>query len=294
MNTITQPSTRDSSILDNPIDKATGTTLTTETTNTTTVDDNTSEVTSSEHLPALVDDSGVSLAGDGGGDNMTSSPYDSNWDDDTPLPPRRPKTLTPFTWALVGVLIGGGGFALGTRVGWNTATPTAPASSRTGGNGTARTAAGATTATTVAGAAGVGANGTGAGAAGATNAAGGTGANRAAAGTGAGGGGGGGATIGQVQLVDGGNVYIQDNQGNVIKVTTGPSAVVTVTKPGTPADLKPGDNVAVQGTTDASGNIAATAINPVTAGRGVGNGGGGQGRTATTATATTPTTASNG
>jgi len=92
-----------------------------------------------------------------------------------------------------------------------------------------------------------------------------------------------------VQLVDGSNVYIQDNQGNVIKVTTGPSAVITVTKPGTPADLKPGDNVAVQGTTDASGNIAATAINPVT-----GRGGGGAGNGATTGAATPAATGANG
>jgi len=91
-----------------------------------------------------------------------------------------------------------------------------------------------------------------------------------------------------VQLVDGSNVYIQDNQGNVIKVTTGPSAVVTVTKPGTPADLKPGDNVSVQGTTDASGNIAATAINPVTGGFGRGGGG------AATGAATPAATGANG
>ena len=185
--------------------------------------------TAAEHLPAVVDGSRAAPAGYDGGADATSS-YDSSWDDDTPLPPRRSKTFTPITWALVGVLIGGGGFALGSRVGWNTATPTpVSAASRAGTNGAARTNGGSTTATTVAGTRAAGATGTG-------------------------------ATVGQVQLVDGSNVYIQDNQGNVIKVTTGPSAVVTVTKPGTPAELKLGDNVAVQGTTDASGNIAATVV----------------------------------
>jgi hypothetical protein len=38
-----------------------------------------------------------------------------------------------------------------------------------------------------------------------------------------------------VQLVDGNNIYIQDSQGNVIKITPAPTATITVNKPGTPA-----------------------------------------------------------
>jgi hypothetical protein len=60
-----------------------------------------------------------------------------------------------------------------------------------------------------------------------------------------------------VQLVDGNNIYIQDNQGNVIKVTPTATATITANKPGTVGDFKPGDNVVVQGTADADGNIAA-------------------------------------
>ena len=67
-------------------------------------------------------------------------------------------------------------------------------------------------------------------------------------------------TFGTVKLVDGTNVYIQDASGNVIKVTTTPEAAITVSKRGTAADLKAGDTVVVQGTADADGNIAATAI----------------------------------
>ena len=50
------------------------------------------------------------------------------WDalDDTPLPPRRPKLVTPLTWSLFGLLLAAGGFALGAKVGRDHA-PTATA-----------------------------------------------------------------------------------------------------------------------------------------------------------------------
>jgi len=64
-----------------------------------------------------------------------------------------------------------------------------------------------------------------------------------------------------------------DSQGNTIKITPAPTATITVNKPGTPADFKPGDNVVVQGTADTNGNIAAaTSIAAATTG-GFGRGG---------------------
>jgi len=211
------------------------------------------------------------------------------WDalDDTPLPPRRPKLVTPLTWSLFGLLLAVGGFALGAKVGRDHA-PTATAGAAGAFGAAARAnATGATTTVagrTQAGAAPAGgAPVAGAPAAGGQPAAGATPgasapANAAAAGNG--GGLGGAAAFGQVKLIDGTNVYIQDNQGNAIKVTTAAGVVVNVAKVGTVADLKPGDTIIVQGTTDADGNVAATSITAGGAGGGFGgrgNRGGGTG-----------------
>jgi hypothetical protein len=194
-----------------------------------------------------------------------SSAWDG-FDDDSPLPPRRPKVFTPVTWTMVALLLTAGGFALGAKVGRDSApaaTASAPNLGGFGGFGARPNAAGGTGAgastgvtTTVAGrAANAGATG-----------------QPAAAPTGApaGGGGFGGGTFGTVKLIDGTNVYLQDNSGNVIKVTTTPEASITVSKKGTVADLKAGDTVVVQGAADADGNIAATAI--VAGGLGAGGG----------------------
>jgi hypothetical protein len=195
------------------------------------------------------------------------APAVDGWDDldaDSPLPPRRPRTITPLTWVLAAALIGVGGFALGAKFGRDRAPASAAASAAGAGAAARAAAAGATTtvagraraagtATTVAGQPGAGAP---------------TGAP-----TGAGGfAGAGGGTFGTVKLVDGTNVYIQDASGNVVKVTTTPSAAVTVTKQGTAADLRAGDTVIVQGAADADGVIAATAI---TSTGGLGGGAGG-------------------
>lgn len=174
-------------------------------------------------------------------------------DDDSPLPPRRPRTITGVTWVLMAGCLAAGAFALGAKVGRDHA-PTATATGATaalGGFGNRGAANGPTT--TSAGRQG--------GATAATGAATGGAAGNAAKGGGFGGGAGfGGGTFGTVKLVDGTNVYIQDTNGNVIKVTTTPEAAITVSKRGTAADLKPGDTVVVQGTADADGTIAATAI----------------------------------
>ena len=163
---------------------------------------------------------------------------DADWDDDSPLPPRRPKLFGAATWVLVGLFVAAGCFTLGARIGRDHA-PAAAASTTARGAGAGARATGA----------GFGRAGAGTAAAGAAS------------------------TFGQVQLVDGNNIYIQDNQGNTIKITPAPTATITVNKPGTPADFKPGDNVVVQGTADANGNIAAaTSIAAATTG-GFGRGG---------------------
>ena len=71
---------------------------------------------------------------------------------------------------------------------------------------------------------------------------------------------GGGATIGTVKLVDGNNLYVTDQSGNVVKVTTQPGLAVQISKPGTLADLSVGETVIVQGTAGSDGTIAATSI----------------------------------
>jgi hypothetical protein len=89
----------------------------------------------------------------------------------------------------------------------------------------------------------------------------------------------GGATIGTVKLVDGTSVYVQDLQGNTIKVTTKPTTTVSVSKTGKASDLAPGSTVIVQGKQNADGtSMAATSISQSTGlGGGAGQGGGGFG-----------------
>jgi hypothetical protein len=77
--------------------------------------------------------------------------------------------------------------------------------------------------------------------------------------------------------VDGTNVYVQDQQGNIVKVSTQPGMVVTVSKPGTVADLKPGDTVVVRGQAGADGTVAATSLTTANGTGGLG-GGAGSGR----------------
>jgi len=75
-----------------------------------------------------------------------------------------------------------------------------------------------------------------------------------------GGGTGGGATTGTVKLVDGTTVYLTDSSGNVVKVTTGTSTKISVTRNGKVSDLQPGQSVTVLGSTDSSGSLAATTV----------------------------------
>ena len=114
---------------------------------------------------------------------------------------------------------------------------------------------------------------TGGAGAGAAAGAGGTGTGAAAA---AGGAGGAGVTVGTVKLVDGNTVYLTATDGSIVKVTTGPSTTVNVTKKGTAGDLRPGTTVIVQGAAGADGVVKATSVSQGAAG-GFGAGGYGGG-----------------
>lgn len=101
----------------------------------------------------------------------------------------------------------------------------------------------------------------------------GAGAGGAGAGAGAGAGGGGGATVGQVKLIDGNNIYVTDSTGNVVKVATSSASQIIVTSTGTVKDVKPGDTVIVTGTTGEDGTVSATAVRDSGAGGAAGFGG---------------------
>ena len=105
--------------------------------------------------------------------------------------------------------------------------------------------------------------------------------SRTAGGTaGAPGAAGGGATVGQVKLIDGTNVYVTDTSGNTVKVAT-TGSTISKSAPATVTDLAIGDTVIVRGATGSDGTVAATAITDSGAGgaagfgRGAGRGAGG-------------------
>jgi hypothetical protein len=159
--------------------------------------------------------------------------HDDNIDDF--VAPRRRRVLPSATWALLFALVGGGGFLAGVKAqhssGSTTTSGAALANAFRNGGGRA-----------------AGGNGAGVGAA--AGAAGGQGA----------------ATVGQIKLVDGDNVYISDAQGNVVKVHLAATATVSVTKAATVADLKAGANVLVRGAAGADGTVEATSVSDLGAG----------------------------
>ncbi|MGK4582234.1 hypothetical protein [Kitasatospora sp. HPMI-4] len=91
---------------------------------------------------------------------------------------------------------------------------------------------------------------------------------------GQGGPGGAGFTRGTVKSVDGSTVYLTDASGNTVKVTTGDSTKVQLSKEGKVSDLQPGQSVTVMGTPDSSGGYAATQLTEGAGGFGGGGGGG--------------------
>jgi hypothetical protein len=68
------------------------------------------------------------------------------------------------------------------------------------------------------------------------------------------------ATIGEVKLVDGDNVYVTTPDGATVKVTTTADSQVITMAEGTVSDLEIGDTVIVQGTPNDDGSVAASRI----------------------------------
>jgi hypothetical protein len=70
----------------------------------------------------------------------------------------------------------------------------------------------------------------------------------------------GGATVGTVKLVNGSTIYLTTTNGSVVKVTTSGSTKLSVSATGKASDLKAGETVVVQGSTDSTGGVTATSV----------------------------------
>jgi hypothetical protein len=81
------------------------------------------------------------------------------------------------------------------------------------------------------------------------------------------GGGQGAMTVGTVQKVEGGKVYLQTTDGSTVTVTTTDETTVRISKEGKVADLRAGGTVVVQGAKGEDGSVTATSISEGT-GRG--------------------------
>lgn len=74
------------------------------------------------------------------------------------------------------------------------------------------------------------------------------------------GGGQGGMTVGTVQKVEGGKVYLQQQDGTVVTVNTTDETNVRISKEGKVTDLTTGGTVVVQGAKGEDGSVTATSI----------------------------------
>ncbi|WP_440103454.1 hypothetical protein [Streptosporangium sp. H16] len=82
------------------------------------------------------------------------------------------------------------------------------------------------------------------------------------------GGGRGGMTVGTVQRVEDGKVYVQTADGSVVTVNTTDETSVRVTKEGKVTDLEPGGAVVVRGAAADDGSVTATVITEPSSGAG--------------------------
>ncbi|MFI7223392.1 hypothetical protein ACIBO5_09210 [Nonomuraea angiospora] len=73
-------------------------------------------------------------------------------------------------------------------------------------------------------------------------------------------GGGGGGTIGTVEKVEGGKVYVKTMDGSTVTVTTDDRTTVQISKPGKVSDLQTGTSVVVRGQQGGDGSVTATSI----------------------------------
>ncbi|GIH78470.1 hypothetical protein [Planobispora longispora] len=67
-------------------------------------------------------------------------------------------------------------------------------------------------------------------------------------------------TVGTVQRVEDGKVYVQTMDGSVVTVNTTGETTVRVSREGKVADLRAGGTVVVQGTRGEDGSLTATSI----------------------------------
>jgi hypothetical protein len=67
--------------------------------------------------------------------------------------------------------------------------------------------------------------------------------------------------FGQVTRVKGSTISVTDEQGNVVKITTSTTSRFSKTSSASIGDLRPGDNVVVQGSRASDGSFAATVVN---------------------------------
>ncbi|MBT2233022.1 hypothetical protein [Nonomuraea sp. NEAU-A123] len=81
------------------------------------------------------------------------------------------------------------------------------------------------------------------------------------------GGAGGAGTVGTVEKVEGGKIYVKTMDGSTVTVTTTDATTVQVTKPGKLTDLQTGTNVVVRGEKGGDGSVAATSISQGGGGR---------------------------
>ena len=67
-------------------------------------------------------------------------------------------------------------------------------------------------------------------------------------------------TIGTIDHVDGADVYVKTQDGRTVKVSTSDSTRIRISQDGKVSDLKPGSQVAVQGSTGSDGTVTAQTI----------------------------------
>ncbi|MEU1393704.1 MULTISPECIES: hypothetical protein [unclassified Nonomuraea] len=78
----------------------------------------------------------------------------------------------------------------------------------------------------------------------------------------------GGGTVGTVEKVDGGKIYVRTMDGATVTVTTSDQTTVQISKPGKVADLAAGTTVVVRGQQSGDGSVTATVITQGTQGGG--------------------------
>jgi hypothetical protein len=168
---------------------------------------------------------------------VPDSDLDGEFEDELPARPRV-RFLTPWTAALIALILGGVGFYVGVRVEKSkTATSSTSgasaftrALSSTGG-ATSKTGGASSFASRFAGAGGF-----------------------------PGAAGGAGATIGSISSVNGNTIYVTTTSGNTVKVKLSGATTITKSETVSKHKLFPGDEVVIAGPQGSKGTVAATSV----------------------------------